>query len=116
MQFKQYFVAFLKQGPNWTAQSTPALEALQQQHLAHLAALGAADQLLLAGPVQPHGDADLRGISIFAADRFDSLDACIAAVEADPMFEIGHLSAEYATWYTPDTSIIHHGMQAGETS
>ncbi|MCO5185069.1 MAG: hypothetical protein M9965_14165 [Anaerolineae bacterium] len=110
MEFKQYYVAFLKKGPNWTGDPSPELDALQARHQAHLRVQGASGQLLLAGPVQPHLPSDMRGISIFDAAQFESLEACIAGVEADPMFQIGHLAADYVTWYTPATSVVHHGM------
>ena len=111
MEFKQYYVVLLKKGPNWTAKSTPELDDLQQQHLAHLRSLAQNEMLLLAGPVQTHDETNLRGISIFSTDQFDSLEACIAVVEDDPMFQIGHLAADYVTWYTSATVIVHHGMQ-----
>ena len=113
MEFDSYYVVILKKGPNWTGQSTPELEALQQRHLAHLGKLYQQGLNLISGPVQDHGELDRRGISIYRFDAFPSLDALRAKVEADPMFEIGHLDADYMTWHVPRGSSLELGDRHG---
>lgn len=100
MELRTYYLVFLRKGPTWSPEVTLELEALQERHLAHLATLGAAGQLLAAGPTQDHGDGTLRGISIFSTQAVDSLEALRALVEADPALQAGRLRAEYATWHT----------------
>ena len=101
MDFSKFFVVFLRKGPTWTAESTPELDQLQAQHLAHLASLREAGKLVLAGPVETHSDSNLRGISIFPLTQVGTLEELKQLVEDDPMFETGRLVAEYATWYVP---------------
>lgn len=102
MELDHYYVALLKKGPNWTGSSSAQLEALQERHLAHIRAMSAAGELLLAGPLEDHSAAgDLRGISIFNAAAFASLAELRERVEQDPMFQVGHLAADYLTWHVP---------------
>ena len=104
MDFDQYYVVILKKGPNWTGEPTPELEALQSRHLAHLRQLHEQGLNLISGPIEDHGGMDRRGISIYRFDAFPSVAVLQAEVEADPMFEIGHLAADYLTWYVPKGS------------
>ena len=106
MELDQYYVVLLKKGPVWTSEPTPELEALQQQHLAHLSSMGAAGKLSIAGPVEAHAASDLRGISIFHFDAFESLEELRDLVEQDPMIQIGHLTADYMTWYVPEGATL----------
>lgn len=106
MSSMNWYVVLLKKGPTWTAESTPELEALQQRHLAHLASLARAGQLVEAGPVQDHGDGALRGICLYRCDAIASLDELKALVEADPSIQAGRLIADYAVWYVDDAGFL----------
>jgi uncharacterized protein len=105
MEFDKYYVVLLKKGPTWTADSNPELEALQDRHLAHLAAMGQSGKLAVAGPVAEPEDTDIRGINVLPCDQFDSADEARALVEQDPAIQAGRLRAEFMTWYTPKGSI-----------
>ena len=106
MEFDRYYVVILKKGPNWTGEPSPELDALQARHLAHLGSLYEQGLNLISGPVEDHGGLDRRGISIYRFDAYTSIDELRAEVEADPMFEIGHLAADYLTWYVPQGSTL----------
>jgi hypothetical protein len=106
MDFSEYFVVFLRKGPTWTAESTPELDQLQAQHLAHLDTLRHAGQLTLTSPVAGHAETDLRGISIYPKTQVGTLDELKHLVEDDPMFKNQRLIAEYFTWYIPAGSTL----------
>jgi uncharacterized protein YciI len=104
MEFKYFYIAFLRKGPHWTGTDSPELEALQESHLAHIRSLAEQGKLAIAGPVELFSQGiqsqpDLRGISIFHSEPFNSIDEVKQLVEQDPMVQIGHLSAEYVTWF-----------------
>jgi uncharacterized protein YciI len=101
-----WYVVLLMKGPTWTADSTPALEALKQDHLAHLGGLFRTGQLAEGGTVQDHGDGTLRAIHLYRSDAVGSLDELRALVEADPFIRAGRLVAEYATWHVSDDSFL----------
>ena len=110
MESKQYYVVLLRKGATWTADESPELEELQRRHLAHLHAMHGAGMLALAGPVELHGEGDIRGISVFSHDVFRSLDELKAAVERDPAIQAGRLRAEYLTWFTDPSAVV--GLRA----
>ena len=100
MEFKKYYIVFLKKGPLWTDKATPALEALQEEHMAHIRSMAEGGRLVLAGPVADHSDAaDIRGIHLMHIDQFESIEEMQALVEADPMIVAQHLRADYGTWW-----------------
>lgn len=113
MEFDRYFVIMLRKGPNWTSEPTPELEMLQTSHLAHLSHLKEIGLLTVAGPVEAHPASDLRGISIFRYDAFESLEDLQALVDQDPMFQVGHLVADYMKWYVPKGATLQ-ASSAGE--
>ncbi len=106
MEFKQHYVVLLRKGPTWTAEETPELDELQRRHQAHLSAMHGAGMMTLAGPVEDHGDGELRGISVFNHDVFRTLDELKAVVEEDPAIQAGRLRADYLTWFTDPTAVI----------
>jgi uncharacterized protein YciI len=106
MELDQYYVVLSKKGPNWAPGSTPELEALQRRHLAHKTTMHQAGNLIVAGPVQPEGESDLRGIDIFHFEAFESLEELKALVEADPVVQAGRLALDYLTWYVPKGTTI----------
>lgn len=106
MDFEHCYIVFLRKGSIWTAQESPELEALQEKHLAHNEMMGKSGKLVVAGPVEAHFSSDMRGILIFYADAFSSLDELKAMVEQDPMIQIGRLVPEYLTWYYPKGSVV----------
>lgn len=107
MEFSTYFVVFLRKGPKWTGDPTPELSALQSRHLAHLGDMHKSGKMVLSGPIETHGGSDLRGISVYTPEAVSTLEDLKTLVEADPMIQIGHLAAEYVTWYLPENAVLH---------
>lgn len=105
MNLEHCFIVFLRKGPLWTAEESPELDALQEKHLAHNAMMGKSGKMAVAGPVEVHSPSDLRGLCVFYAHAFSSLDELKALVEQDPMIQIGRLVPEYLTWYYPKGTV-----------
>lgn len=90
---QQYFVAFLKSGPDRT-QSEEEAAKLQEAHLAHLSKmyeLGYAD---ISGPFGDDGD--IRGITIYNVPTLEMADSL---ANADPMVKAGRLTIEIHPWW-----------------
>jgi uncharacterized protein YciI len=89
-----YQVAFYRKGPAWTPGTTPELQKLQSEHLAHIGRMADSGKLLVAGPFSDGGD--LRGMLIF---RVDSTDEAKALAEQDPAVKAGRLVLEWHPWF-----------------
>jgi len=90
---QQYFIAFLKRGPN-RSQSEEEANKLQEAHLAHLGKmyeLGYAD---ISGPFGDDGD--IRGITIYNTPTFEMADSL---ANSDPMVKAGRLVIEMHPWW-----------------
>ena len=90
---QQYFIAFLKSGPN-RSQSEEEAAQLQEAHQAHLGKmyeLGYAD---LSGPFGDDGD--IRGITIYNTPTLEIADSL---ANADPMVKAGRLVIEMHPWW-----------------
>lgn len=90
---QQYFMAFLKRGPNRT-QSKHEADSLQALHLAHLARmyeLGYAD---ISGPFGDDGD--IRGITIYNTPTLEMADSL---ANMDPAVKFGSLVIEMHPWW-----------------
>ena len=90
---QQYFIAFLKRGPN-KAQSKEEADSLQALHLAHLGRmyeLGYAD---ISGPFGDDGD--IRGITIYNTPTQEMADSL---AHLDPSVQMGILSIEIHPWW-----------------
>jgi len=90
---QQYFIAFLKSGPN-RSQSEEEASKLQAAHLAHLGKmyeLGYAD---ISGPFGDDGE--IRGITIYNVPTLEMADSL---ANADPMVKAGRLVIEIHPWW-----------------
>lgn len=90
---QQYFIAFLKSGPN-RSQSEEEANKLQSAHLAHLGKmyeLGYAD---ISGPFGDDGD--IRGITIYNVPTYEMADSL---ANSDPMVKAGRLVIELHPWW-----------------
>jgi len=90
---QQYFIAFLKSGPN-RSQSEEEASKLQSAHLAHLGKmyeLGYAD---ISGPFGDDGE--IRGITIYNVPTYEMADSL---ANADPMVKAGRLVIELHPWW-----------------
>jgi len=90
---QQYFIAFLKRGPN-RDQPKEVADSLQKLHLEHLGRmydLGYAD---ISGPFGDDGD--IRGITIYNTPTQHMADSL---ANLDPMVKAGRLSIEIHPWW-----------------
>jgi len=90
---QQYYIAFLKQGPN-RSQSEDEANKLQAQHMAHLGKmyeLGYAD---ISGPFGDDGA--IRGITIYNVPTLKIADSL---ANSDPMVKAGRLEIELHPWW-----------------
>lgn len=90
---RQYVLAFLKQGPNRSQDSTEAA-ILQRAHLDNIGRLAEEGKLALAGPFLDDGE--LRGIYIF---NVKTIDEAKQLTETDPAIQQGRLIMELHPWY-----------------
>jgi uncharacterized protein YciI len=89
IQMVTYQFGLLVKGEKWTGASSPDLDRLQKDHLAHIRWMGETGKMVAAGPFLDGGF--LRGILIF---RLDSTEEARAMASRDPMMKIGHLALD----------------------
>jgi len=90
---QQYFIAFLKSGPN-RSQNEEEAQQLQKEHLVHLAKMydmGFAD---ISGPFGDDGE--IRGITIYNVPTLKMADSL---ANSDPMVKAGRLVIEVHPWW-----------------
>ena len=102
MPVKEYYFVILKKGPIWTAEKSDRLDKLMEGHLAHLANMQELGYALVSGPATDHQDENMRGFSIYHIDKVGTLAQLKELVNQDPMFQVGHLVADYLTWFIRD--------------
>lgn len=90
---QQYYMVFLKSGPNRSQDSTEAAE-LQKKHLAHLSRLYKEGYTSLTGPMGDNGD--IRGIVVFNTATQKEADSL---ANLDPMVKAGRLVVEVHPWW-----------------
>ena len=91
---KEYFVVFLKKGPNRDKMDPKEAEALQAQHLEYLGNLHKEGKIIINGPFGDDGD--LRGMSFYSVA---SLEEAKKLASADPMVQAGWLAVEVHPWF-----------------
>ena len=90
---QQYFIAFLKSGPNRN-QSKAVADSLQTLHLAHLGKMYEKGYADLSGPF---GDNEnIRGITIYNTPTLEMADSL---TNMDPMVKAGRLEIEIHSWW-----------------
>ena len=99
-QLATFYMVLLHRGPQWTAEQTPELAKLQEQHQAHIFALLDSGQAVAAGPLADDGE--IRGVEILAVG---SADDAKKLADADPAVKAGHLTVEVHSWMTDETAI-----------
>lgn len=90
---QQYYMVFLKSGPNRSQDSTEVAE-LQKKHLAHLSRLYKEGYTSLTGPMGDNGD--IRGIVVFNTATQKEADSL---AKLDPMVKAGRLVVEVHPWW-----------------
>lgn len=90
---QQYFIAFLKRGPNrmQDKEEADSLQALHQAHLGKMYDEGYAD---ISGPFGDDGD--IRGITIYNTPTLEIADSL---AHSDPMVKAGRLEIEIHPWW-----------------
>jgi uncharacterized protein len=92
-----YHIFLFKKGPTWTAEETPELEVIQEQHLANLRRLGEMGKLVLNGPLLDSfaTGGDIRGVGVLKVETM--AEAC-ELLDSDPMVKVGRLVYEVHAW------------------
>ncbi len=99
MQFDQFTITLLILRPDAPQLDEAAANALQDAHMAHLAALHEAGWLLAAGPLL--GDERFRGLSILNVDP----ERARELKEADPAVRAGRYAVTVLPWLVPGGAI-----------
>jgi uncharacterized protein len=95
VQFDHFTITLLLLRPDAPQLSEAAENALQDAHMAHLAALHEAGWLLAAGPLL--GDERFRGLSILNVDP----ERARELKEADPAVRAGRFAVKVLPWMVP---------------
>ena len=90
---QQYFMAFLKSGPN-RDQSEEEAAKLQEAHMAHLGRMYEEGYADISGPFGDDGE--LRGITIYNVPTLKMADSL---AHLDPMMKAGRLVVEIKPWW-----------------
>ncbi len=93
MLMQQYFIAFLKRGPN-RSQNKAETDSLQILHLAHLGRMYEEGHADISGPFGDDGD--IRGITIYNTPTLRMADSL---ANLDPMVKSGRLVIEIHPWW-----------------
>lgn len=90
---QQYFIAFLKSGPN-RSQNKEEAAKLQSEHLAHLGRMYEEGYADISGPFGDNGE--IRGITIYNVPTLKMADSL---ANLDPMVKAGRLVIEVHPWW-----------------
>ena len=90
---QQYFIAFLKKGPN-RSHNKAAADSLQALHMAHLSKMYEEGYADISGPFGDDGD--IRGITIYNTPTLEIADSL---ANADPMVKARWLEIEIHPWW-----------------
>ncbi|MGB5667627.1 MAG: hypothetical protein WBM53_12315 [Maribacter sp.] len=93
MLMQQYFIAFLKSGPN-RSQSKSEADSLQALHLKHLGRMYNEGYADISGPFGDDGE--IRGITIYNTPTLEMADSL---ANMDPMVKTGRLVIEMHPWW-----------------
>ena len=90
---QQYFIAFLKRGPN-RSQNQAEADRIQTLHLEHLGRMYNEGYADISGPFGDDGD--IRGITIYNTPTLEIADSL---ANMDPMVKAGRLVIEIHPWW-----------------
>jgi uncharacterized protein YciI len=88
-----YYVAVVTKGPNWTAERTPELYRVSQEHRAWLLKMGSEGKALLFGPFTDNGE--IRGLYVF---KVASAEEARRLCEIAPAVKFGQVQVEIHPW------------------
>jgi uncharacterized protein YciI len=103
MRFDRFTVTLLILRPDAPPLDVAALDALQDEHMAHLADLHDAGHLLAAGPLLGTEDRAFRGLSVWRGDA-DQVGRLLAE-RPDPAVTAGRFREEVLPWMVPGGAI-----------
>jgi uncharacterized protein YciI len=101
MELESYSFVLLKRGPRASEFSDQELDRLQEQHLAHLAAMQEQGYMLLAGPFSDQADETLRGFCLYRT----SVEETRRLAESDPSVQAGRMAVDVMGWWTRKGSL-----------
>jgi uncharacterized protein YciI len=103
MEFDSFTVSLLTLRADAPTLDEAALDALQDEHMAHLADLHDQGLLLAAGPLPGADDRHFRGLSIWAPgpDRVREL----LAAQPDPVVAAGRFEVTVLPWMVPSGAV-----------
>jgi uncharacterized protein len=96
MQFDSYSFVLLRRPATAPDLPEDELERIQEQHLAHLAAMADAGKLVAAGPFSDQPDESLRGLCFYVT----SVEEARELANRDPAVQAGRLEVDVMTWWT----------------
>jgi uncharacterized protein YciI len=97
---REYFMCFLKTGPNRSHDSVEAVE-IQKGHMANITALAKAGKISMAGPFGDNGE--IRGILVFNTATKEEAEKLAAE---DPAVKAGRLVVEIHPWWAAKGSVL----------
>lgn len=100
LKMTTYYLAFLRHGPKWTAQSTPETQKIQADHMANINAMAQTGKLVIAGPFENGGD--YAGLFVF---KVKTLDEAKSLADGDPAVKAGRLVADVHPWMLGEGSL-----------
>jgi uncharacterized protein YciI len=101
MELESYSFVLLKRGPRASEFSDEELDRLQEQHLAHLAAMKQQGHLVLAGPFSEQTDETLRGFCLYRTD----VEETRRLAASDPSVQAGRMAVDVMGWWTKPGSL-----------
>lgn len=104
MDFESYAFVLLRRPVNAPDLPEDELDRIQEQHLAHLAAMAEATKLVTAGPFSDQEDESLRGLCFYAT----SVEEARELANRDPAVQAGRLEVEVMSWFTKRGSVTFH--------
>jgi uncharacterized protein len=93
---ESFALVLLRRPADAPALSEEEAEALQAEHLAHLAAMRESGKLAASGPFSDQPDEAWRGLCLYKT----SLEEARVAAERDPAVRAGRLAVDVLTWWT----------------
>jgi uncharacterized protein len=101
VEFDRFTVALLITNPDGPSLTEAEEFALQEAHMAHLADLHDAGQLIAAGPLRDEPDRHYRGLSILNVDAETALEL----KSQDPAVRAGRFVVKVIPWMVPGGAI-----------
>jgi len=98
-----YYAGIVKKGPNWTAEQTPEVIGVNQEHQQYIEEPLSRGILLVAGPFTDNGE--IRGIYI---SRVEPQQQAQALCDEAPAVRSGRLTVEVHPWQVANEIIVRH--------